>query len=52
MFSLFQYLQALNVPNDFDLFTPDIYDWLLPCENTRDIKCTLHDAIVQGALDW
>ncbi|XP_026805055.1 protein unc-13 homolog 4B isoform X2 [Rhopalosiphum maidis] len=45
-------LTFLELPNDLDLFPSDIYGWLLPCEHTRDIKSTLHDAVVHGAVDW
>ncbi|VVC40707.1 Hypothetical protein CINCED_3A013301 [Cinara cedri] len=45
-------LLVFELPNDMDLFPSDIYGWLLPCEHTRDIRSTLHDAVVQGAVDW
>lgn len=52
IFSILRHLASLELPNDFDLFPSDVYGWLLPCEHTRDIKSTLHDAVVQGAVDW
>ncbi|XP_025200200.1 protein unc-13 homolog 4B-like isoform X2 [Melanaphis sacchari] len=45
-------LSLLELPSDLDLFPSDVYDWLLPCEHTRDIKSTLHDAVVHGAVEW
>ncbi|KAE9529780.1 hypothetical protein AGLY_011876 [Aphis glycines] len=50
--NILQNLTLLELPNDLDLFPSDVYGWLLPCEHTRDIKSTLHDAVVHGAVDW
>jgi len=52
IFSILRNLTSLELPNDIDLFPSDVYGWLLPRENNRDIKSTLHDAVVHGAVDW
>lgn len=52
IFSILRQLHLLDIPNHINLFTSDIYDWLSPYKHTRDIRSTLQDAIVQGAVDW
>ncbi|XP_050433740.1 protein unc-13 homolog 4B [Adelges cooleyi] len=50
--NVLRHLYSFEQPQDLDLFPLDMYGWLLPCEHTRDIKTALHDAVVQGAIDW
>jgi len=51
-FSILRHLSSFELPRDLDMFPPDVYGWILPCEHVRDIESTLHDAVVQGAVDW
>ncbi|XP_050543331.1 protein unc-13 homolog 4B isoform X2 [Daktulosphaira vitifoliae] len=50
--NILRHLHSFEKPSDIDLFPLDMYGWLLPCEHIRDIKTTLNDAVVQGAVDW
>lgn len=52
MFSILGHILSFELPNDIDIFPSDVYGWLLPCNGTRDIRNTLHDAVIQGAVDW
>ncbi|XP_025408650.1 protein unc-13 homolog 4B isoform X2 [Sipha flava] len=50
--NILRHLKSFEMPDNLDLFPSEIYGWLLPCEHTRDIQSTLHDAVIQGAVDW